>query len=167
MKNPIALFFVARAIFLRREGRNAEALDRLRRAFKANGVDAPSARATVLLNALYADQCMRAGESEIAYDAAWTAIVQINEINEGARRGGPKKAENRWFVLYWMRYVLSRLSPYIDSAAFELALTIPASYSDLDLPRTSSLLKDLFPVERDWAIQDDAWIEQQRQALSS
>jgi len=167
VNNPIAACFLVRAIMLRLEERDAAALVPLRRAFKAYRLEAPSARAPVLLNAFYADLCMRTEAPEAAYDAARTAIIQINEINEGTRRGGPKRAENQWFILYWMRDVLSRLSPYIDSAAFELALAIPAKYSDLDLSRTNGILKDLFPVEQESAEQMDAWIEQQRQALSS
>lgn len=165
--NPLAIYLVARALVLRQAGREAEAVEHVRRAFRAYWLEPPSSRAPVLLNALYADLCARTGAGEIAYEAARTTIVQINEINYGTRRGGPKRAENQWFVLYWMRDILTRLSPYIDSPAFELALEIPANYGSLDLERTNSLLKDIFPVEREWALEMDAWVEKQRQALAS
>ncbi len=167
VRNPFAAYFVARSFVLRRAGRNEEAVEYARKAFRAYKADAPSARAPVILNAFYADLCERTGALETAYDAARTALIQINEINEGARRGGPKKAENQWFILYWMRYVLTRLSPYIDSGAWELAFAIPANYSSLDLPKTSSLLKDMFSFDREWAIEADLAVERERQEMSA
>lgn len=165
--NPLSAYFIARALILSRAGNVEEAAEHARRAFTASWLKAPSVRAPVLLNAVYADLCGRIGAGEMAYEAARTAIVQIDEINAGTRRGGPKKAENQWFLLYWMRDVLIRLSPYIDSPAFELALAIPANYDSLDLERTAPLLKDLFPVEREWALEMDTWVEKQRQALAT
>jgi len=165
--NPFSTYLIARALVLSRSGNVEEAAEHARRAFTASWLQPPSPRAPVLLNAVYADLCGRIGAGEAAYEAARTAIVQIDDITSGTRRGGPKKAENQWFVLYWMRDVLIRLSPYIDSPAFELALTIPAKYDLLDLERTAPLLKDLFPVEREWALEMDSWLEKQRQALAS
>lgn len=165
--NPFSGYCIARALILRRSGRVEEAVEHARRAFKASLLEAPSFHAPVLLNAFYADLCGQAEAGDIAYEAARTAIIQIDEINTGTRRGKPRKAEDQWFILYWMRDVLVRISPYIDSAAFELALAIPANYGSLNLERTDSALKDLFPVEREWALEMDAWVEKQRQALAS
>lgn len=168
VKHPIAGFRLAHAVVLRDAGKNAEAKKSAEKAFRTYGVEAPSVRAPVLLNAFYADLCERTGAVEVAYEAARTAIVQINEINAGKRQGSPESAENQWFILYWMRFVLSRLSPYVDSAAWELALAIPADYSKLDLPSTSSTLKSvMFPFERKWAIEADLAIEQARKTLSA
>ena len=168
MRHPIAALRVAHSVVLRDAGKNNEAKKSAEKAFRAYGVDAPSARAPVMLNAFYADLCERTGEVEVAYQAARTAIVQIDEINAGMRRGPPKIAENQWFILYWMRFVLSRLSPFIDSEAWELALAIPTDYSKLDLPKTSSALtKNMFPFEREWAIEADLAMERARRKLSS
>lgn len=165
--NPVSFYCIGRALILRRAGRIEEAVEHARRAYKTSLFEAPSLNAPVLFNAFYADLCERAGAGDIAYEAARTAIIQINEINAGTRRGRPRKAEDQWFILYWMRDVLVRSSPYIDSAAFELALAIPATYGSLNLEKTDSALKDLFPVEREWALEMDAWVEKQRQALAS
>ena len=165
--NPLSLYFAARALTHNRSGRAEQAVEHARRAYRASGLKSPSRRAPVLLNAFYADLCGRIGAGEAAYEAARTTIIQINEINAGTRRGRPRKAEDQWFVLYWMRDVLVRTTPYIDSAAFELALAIPADYGSLDLEKTDRVLKDLFPVEREWALEMDAWVEKQRQALAS
>lgn len=167
VRDAFAALFAARALAFSRAGRNQEAVAYARKAFGAYSAAAPSARAPVLLNAFYADLCERTDAPEAAYDAARTVLIQINEINEGVRRGGPKRAEDQWFVLYWMRHVLSRLSPYVDSGAWELAFTIPANYSSLDLPKTSRLLKRMFPFEREWAIEADLAIERERQGLSA
>lgn len=167
MGHPIAAVRLAHAVVLRNAGKNIEAKGSAEKAYRAYGAEVPSARAPVLLNAFYADLCERTGAVDVAYEAARTAIAQIDEIKAGKRRGAPKIAENQWFILYWMRFVLSRLSRNIDSAAWELALAIPADYSKLDLARTSSALKeDMFPFDRDWAIQTDLAIEQARTRLS-
>ncbi|MGH6979455.1 MAG: hypothetical protein ACRED4_09220 [Brevundimonas sp.] len=167
VRNPFAAYFVARALVLKRRGRYEEAVAYVRKAFGAYGADAPSTRAPVILNALYADLCETTDAPETAYDAARTVLIQINEINDGLRRGGPKKTENQWFILYWMRYVLSSLSPNVDSGAWELALAIPANYSSLDLPKTSSLLKEIFPFEQNWAVEFDLAVERARQDQSA
>ncbi len=165
--NPLSGWFVARALVLRRAGRGEEAAEQARRAFRASRLGPASSRAPVLLNALYADLCGLAEARDMAYEAARTVITQINEINSGTRRDKLKKAEDQWFVLYWMRDVLVRSSPYIDSEAWDLAFAIPANYGSLDLERTDRVLKDLFPVEREWALEMDAWVEKQREALAS
>lgn len=168
MRHPIASFRVAHAVVLRDAGKTNEAKASAEKAYRAYGTEVPSARAPVMLNAFYADLCERTGAVEVAYQAARTAIIQIDEINAGKRRGSPKIAENQWFILYWMRFVLSRLSQNIDSEAWELALAIPADYSKLDLPKTSSALtKNMFPFEREWAIEADLAMERARQKLSS
>lgn len=167
MGHPIAAVRLAHAVVLRNAGKNIQAKESAEKAYRAYGAEVPSSRAPVLLNAFYADLCERIGAVDVAYEAARIAIAQIDEIKAGERRGSPKIAENQWFILYWMRFVLSRLSPNIDSAAWELALAIPADYSKLDLARTSSALKeDMFPFDRDWAIQTDLAIEQARTRLS-
>lgn len=166
MRHPAAVVRLAHAVVLRNAGKDIKAKETAEKAYRAYGAGVPSARAPVVLNAFYADLCERTGAVEVAYEAARTAIIQIDEINAGERRGSPKIAENQWFILYWMRFVLSRLSQNIDSAAWELALAIPADYSKLDLPRTSSFLKnDMFPFDREWAIEADCAIEQARKRL--
>lgn len=166
MRHPVAVVRLAHAVVLRNAGKDIQAKGSVEKAYRAYGAEAPSARAPVMLNAFYADLCERTGAVEVAYEAARTAIIQINEINAGERRGSPRIAENQWFILYWMRFVLSRLSQNIDSEAWELALAIPADYSQLDLPRTSSILKnDMFPFDREWAIQTDLMIERARQGV--
>ena len=167
IQNPVVAFYFARSLVLRRQGREEDALRVVGKAYRACGGEAPSERAPVVLNAFYADLCERTGAIDTAYDAARTVVIQINEINEGVRRGGPKKAENQWFILYWMRYILSRLSHYVDSEAWELALAIPATYSSLNLPKTSSLLKDMFFFEQAWAITFDLSVEQARRDLAN
>lgn len=168
MRHPLAVVSFADAVVLRNAGKNIQAKTSVEKAYRAYGAEAPSVRAPVMLNAFYADLCERTGAVEGAYEAARTAIIQIDAINAGERRGSPRIAENQWFILYWMRFVLSRLSQNIDSEAWELALAIPADYSKLDLPRTSSVLKnDMFPFDQEWAIQTDLMIERARQGMSA
>lgn len=166
MRHPVAGVRLAHAVVLRNAGKNIQAKESAEKAYRAYGAEVPSARAPVMLNAFYADICERTGAAEVAYEAARTAIIQIDEINAGERQGSPRIAENQWFILYWMRFVLSRLSRNINSEAWELALAIPADYSKLDLPKTSSVLKnDMFPFDREWAIQTDSMIERARQGM--
>ena len=167
VRNPFAAYFIARALILRREGKITEALAYIGKAFGAYRVVSPSARVPVILKAIYADLCEINSAPEAAYDAARTVIIQINEVNDGTRRGGPKKAANQWFILYWMRYILTRITPVVDSGAWELALEIPANYSVLDLSKTSSLLKEIFPFEQDWALEFDLAVERARQEVSA
>lgn len=168
MRHPIASFRVAHAVVLRNAGKTSEAKASAEKAYRAYGTEVPSARAPVMLNAFYADLCERTGALEVAYQAARTAIIQIDEINAGKRRGSPKRAENQWFIQYWMRFVLSRLSQNVDSEAWELAMAIPADYSKLDLPMTSSVLKEnMFPFDREWAIETDLAFDRARQRLSA
>ncbi len=166
MRHPVAGVRLAHAVVLRNAGKSIQAKESAEKAYRAYGAEVPSSRAPVMLNAFYADLCERTGAVEVAYEAARTAIIQIDEIHAGKRRGSPKIAENQWFILYWMRFVLSRLSQNVDSEAWELALAIPADYSKLDLPRTSSVLKDdMFPFDREWAIEADFAIERARKGL--
>ena len=166
MLNPFAALYIAMGLSLRRRGRESDAISYVEKAFKAYRVEGPSERAPVLLNAFYADLCERTGATDTAYDAARIVVIQINEINEGVRRGGPRKAENQWFILYWMKNVLSRSSLHLDSEAWDLALAIPATYSSLNLPKTSSLLKDMFFFEHEWAITFDQAVDQARRDLA-
>jgi hypothetical protein len=162
IRNPIAAFHVAWSLVQRREGRELQALRLAEKAYRACRVGAPSEHAPVLLNAFYADLCERTGDFENAYHAARATVLQVNEINEGARRGYPTKAEDQWFMLYWMKYILVRISGSATYDAWSFALAIPATYASLDLPRTSNILKDMFTFDRDWAMAFDLTVERAR-----
>ncbi|MDP3399664.1 MAG: hypothetical protein Q8R97_00925 [Brevundimonas sp.] len=159
IKNPVAACHVAWSLVLRREGRELEALGHTEKAFRACRIEPPSDRAPVLLNAYFADLCERTGRADEAYEAARTVVIQLNEINYGGRKAWPSRPQDQWFLLYWMKYILGRVAADTQYDARSLAISIPATSAQLDMPETAKILKSMFVFDLDWAADVDLSFE--------
>ena len=141
------------------QGREAEVRKILARIYASYHSDAPSFGVPIVVNAYYADRCHAFGDKDAAYYACELVVQQVNEADSSRKW---QKPADLWYLLYWMKFILSGLSTYLDSSAWELALNIPATFDTLDVGATHRIFTTLFPLDPDKARGFDAYVEECR-----
>ena len=150
------LFLSARVKSGRGEPRSA--LATLRKLYALHKAEPPSKKAPIEMNAIYASLCRAADDKEAAYEGACLVVEQINDAGSGDGYNN----DELWFLLYWMRTTLVRLSDFVDSAPWMLALDIPVTFDSLNFERIRPRLRDMFPVTEEWCREEDAYVEANR-----
>ncbi|MDP3633021.1 hypothetical protein [Phenylobacterium sp.] len=139
------------------KGKNEEALRLIERVFASYGEQAPRTHTPIFANVLYASLCARKGAKHASYDACVVAIEQLRKISATGKKRHQPDAN---YLLYACKYFVAESTPYVDSEAFKLAASIPITYADLDLPRTSRMIASVLNATPEWCAEFDGWFLQ-------
>jgi hypothetical protein len=120
-----------------------KALDTLYGVYK---VSAPSLSVPPFVNVFYAFLLSKAGSGIAAYEVYGFALRQLSEGMLGWLR---YNADEVKYLKYYCKYILSKLSPYADSAAFKLAQSITLTHRDLRLEMVRPYMRRALPLTRD------------------
>jgi hypothetical protein len=144
-------FAVARARYAAGKGDLAKAISILDKAYNVDGhIDAENAPFLAVM--LYAKLCQRAG---MVREALFALQFAVERLDRGEYGNGP----DRDYLYFYCKWIISILSHFRDSKAFSMALSIGGSYMQLDIPRTSHLIKRLFVIPPDDGPKVDRYLE--------
>ncbi len=87
--------------------------------------------------------------------------IAVERLDRGELEG-----PDRDYLYFYCKWLLSLLSKFSDSEATSIALSIGGSYIQLDLPRTSPLIKRWFPIPPEDGPRVDRYLERNMPSLS-
>ena len=126
--------------------------------FALYGHGGPSPATPLIANVFFADLCERQGNTEAAFRACEIAIRQMDDGIDGDRV--EYRIDNINYLKFKCKWILSRVSKFRDSIAFEMIKNINVKYDSLNIGNTNSLIRNLFPIDRQSANQLDEFIKE-------
>ncbi len=132
----------------------------LSKIFVLSGSEGPQRTTPLLANVLYADCCLKTGRKEDSYNVCVVILDQCDYLEHNKVRIFNR--ETIKYIRYIVKWILSLLSPFVDSEAFKLALSIENDFNDLDIAFVSKLTLKTFPISEDEGRRLDRFIAENR-----